>query len=119
MKKCPHCGHRLSFGEFILRYGSDTLVKHPVNAHPREHVCSHCHHKVWLHYDHARLNRLSGQYAGAIFLSCSFGTFIVIKPWMNFTTVQAVLFVGILLLLGIPAGIAYAKYQSTVVKEEK
>jgi hypothetical protein len=119
MKKCPHCGHTLGFGAFMLRYGSDTLVSHSADAHPREHLCAHCHRKVWLHYSHIYFKRLIQAYLVTEVFLAGIITILVLNAGLRLDGQQTAGFVLILLFLSTPFAVAYAKYRSLVVHQEK
>lgn len=119
MKHCPHCKHKLGFGDFVGRYGSDTLAKHPASGHQREHLCLNCHHKLWIHYNAVVFKRLIGQYAIAAFLAAAFATNFGIKPLLQLDSTQMLISMMILLVLAMPLALTFAKYQSAVIKEER
>ena len=84
-----------------------------------EHVCGHCRAKIWLHYQPILFKRAVSRYAVLVFLIAAIVTVIGIQPLFQLDRAQAVIFSIILLGLFMPAVLAYAKYQSAVLKEEK
>lgn len=119
MKTCPHCKRALNFIQFVTGYGSDTLFKHPVQGHPREHRCLHCHRVLWIHYDVAFFKRRLRQTLPLYFVFSAVMTFVGVKPALHFSNLQAVLFMVLALLFGGVILKTFARYESAVFKEEK
>ena len=119
MKKCPHCRHTLNFLQFLIGYGSDTLFKHPAQAHPHEHRCLNCHYVIWIHYDRVFFKRHLKQ-SLLLFLAVSaMLTFVGVKPALHFSDINSVLFLLMVMVFGGLIIRAYVGYQSVRLKEEK
>ena len=119
MKRCPHCKHTLGFQTFLLRYGSDTLIKHSASAHPRAHICQYCHKKIWIQYRPALFKPLNFRYATSLFMISAVVTFLGARPILAMDMGQTFVFIILFWMFLMPLGIGYAKYQSMVLKEEK
>jgi len=118
-KHCPYCAHDLNFIEFVTGYGSDTLFKHSARAHPHEHPCLSCHRVVWVHYDRAFFEQRFRQSFLLHLIFSAVLTFFGIKPALHFSDIQAVLFMGMALLFGGVIIMAYSRYESASLKQEK
>ncbi len=104
----------------MMWYGSDTLVAHPSNLHSREHLCKHCHQKIWVHYSHAYFKRLLTWYLLFVSAASGAGTILLSKAGMQLDNLQTIGFIAFLFCLGTPLAITYARFRSVVVhKEEK
>lgn len=119
MKTCPHCKHELGFGTFVLRYGSDTLLKHSPQAHHHEHDCESCHARLWLHYDPKLFRQSFRQNVLWAAVIAGFCAVAFAKPFFAFDSAQTLLFTVMLLFFAVPMSIIVSKYQSAVLKEEK
>ena len=119
MKKCPHCQHTLNFFQFLIGYGSDTLFKHPAQAHPHEHRCSNCKHVIWIHYDRNLFERRMQQSFLLHLVFSAVMAFFGAKPIFHFSDVETVLFMLMVMLFGGLIIRAYAHYESVTLKEEK
>ena len=119
MKKCPHCRHRLNFFQFLIGYGSDTLFKHSVHAHPHEHRCLNCHHVIWIHYDRVFFENHLKQSLLLLLAFSAAVTFLGVRPVLHFSDVNAVLFLLMMMVFGGLIIRAYVRYQCARLKEEK
>jgi len=119
MKTCPHCSHTLNFIQFLTGYGSDTLFKHPSAAHAHEHKCLNCHRVVWIHYDRPFFER---RFRQSFLLHLVFSvvmTFFGVRPTLDFSLIQTVLFMVMVMLFGGVIIMAYARYESASLKADK
>lgn len=119
MLSCPHCKHTLGFLEFVTGYGSDTLLKHSRRAHAHEHKCLHCHRVIWIHYDRARMDLWSLQWGLTWLAFALVLTFFGAGPLLELTPGKQLLFVVILMFLGYPVIVTYARYLTADFREEK
>lgn len=119
MKKCPYCGYKPALLQFMTGYGSDTLLKHPVQAHAREHSCLKCHKTLWLHYDAVFFQN---RFRQSLVLHLAFSaviTYFGVKPAMGFTETQAGLFMLMVMVLGGMLIMAYTRYESVQFEAEQ
>ncbi len=119
MKTCPHCKHTLNFIQFLAGYGSDTLFKHPAAAHVHEHKCRNCHRVVWIHYDRLFFERRFRQSLLLHLVFSALITFLGVKPALNFSLTEALLFMIMVMLFGGVIIRAYARYESAALKADK
>lgn len=119
MKVCPWCQSSFDFLTFLTQCGSDTLIRHASNAHPREHLCSHCHKKFWIFFHPRRFNLLFRQYAMTGFAASIVFGVAFLQFFMGWNPGEALLTGLILFFFSLPAAISYARYQSVDLNQEK
>ncbi len=116
MKACPWCRKPFGFALYLLKYGSDSLIKHPSDAHAREHRCEYCHKVFWVFY-HPRIfkSRMS-RYVLAVFLTAVISGMAISSA---FEPAQKAGSAVILFLFMLLPAVAYARYESSELKQEK
>lgn len=116
MKACPWCRKPFGFAAYLVKCGSDTLIKHPASAHAREHRCEYCRKTFWIFY-HPRIfkNRM-GRYVLAALLAAVISGMVLSS---EFESVQRAGSAVILFLFFLLPALAYARYESSELKQEK
>lgn len=119
MKKCPHCGQTFDFRTYASWFSSDKLLSHAPQAHPREHLCPHCRHRLWVHYHHATFVRLFRQYLLASFGLSVIASACLLWAGLPISLPHAALFTVFLVFTALPVLVYYARYRSAHIKEEE
>lgn len=119
MKTCPWCQNEFDFITFMMQCGSDTLISHPPTGHSREHVCQHCHKKFWIFYHPRRFSLMFRQYALTGFMAGIVFGVAFLQFFMNWPAADALMTGLIVFFFSLPIAVAYARYQSVELKQEK
>lgn len=116
MKSCPWCRKPFGFAAYLVKYGSDTLIKHSASAHAREHRCEYCRKVFWVFYQPRVFKNRLNRYVLAAFLASLISGLVLAS---EFEAVQKTGGMVILFLFFLLPAVAYARYESVELKPEK